>query len=99
MICWRPCQIQSKILKKASTLCKVRGEIVYITCSIIEDENQSQIKKFLEINKNFKILNIKEKIDEYLDEKLIDNSKYGFTLTPDILRTDGYFLSVLKREC
>ena len=39
-------KIQSKLLEKASKYCKKGGTISYITCSLLEDENEKQIKKF-----------------------------------------------------
>ena len=39
--------VQNNILLNASKLCKVGGKIVYITCSLLYDENELQIKSFL----------------------------------------------------
>jgi len=49
-------KIQTEILEKAAEFVVPGGQIVYSTCSIEYDENQSQIEKFLEENKNFKLL-------------------------------------------
>ena len=40
--------IQKQILQKYAPLVKSRGNLVYATCSIFPNENQNQIKKFLE---------------------------------------------------
>jgi len=42
---------QENILTTASNLVKSNGTLLYATCSILEDENQAQIKKFL-LNSN-----------------------------------------------
>jgi 16S rRNA (cytosine967-C5)-methyltransferase len=39
--------VQANILNTASKLVKSYGTLLYATCSILEDENQTQIKKFL----------------------------------------------------
>jgi 16S rRNA (cytosine967-C5)-methyltransferase len=39
--------VQANILNTASRLVKSNGTLLYATCSILEDENQTQIKKFL----------------------------------------------------
>ena len=39
--------VQANILNTASKLVKSYGTLLYATCSILEDENQNQIKKFL----------------------------------------------------
>ena len=38
---------QQNILKKASDLLKVGGELVYITCSLLRTENEDQIECFI----------------------------------------------------
>ena len=40
--------LQQKILATASQLVKTNGNLVYATCSILKDENNTQIQKFLE---------------------------------------------------
>lgn len=44
---------QIEILNKASSIIKVSGKIVFITCSVLKDEGERQIEKFLESNHNF----------------------------------------------
>jgi 16S rRNA (cytosine967-C5)-methyltransferase len=43
--------LQENILTIASKLVKSNGILLYATCSVLEDENQAQIKKFL-LNSN-----------------------------------------------
>ncbi|MAJ24440.1 MAG: hypothetical protein CMP36_02905 [Rickettsiales bacterium] len=88
---------QYNILKKAAGLCKINGKIVYITCSLIYDENEEQICNFLSNHKNFRLAPISGNIKKYFSEKTLKNLKYGFTLFPDELDSDGYFISILKR--
>ena len=45
--------VQNNILIDAAKLCKIGGKIVYITCSLLYDENEFQIKSFLNNFKNF----------------------------------------------
>ena len=40
--------VQENILNSASKLVKSNGTLLYATCSVLEDENQAQIKKFLQ---------------------------------------------------
>jgi 16S rRNA (cytosine967-C5)-methyltransferase len=89
--------VQNNILLNAAKLCKVGGKIVYITCSLLYDENELQIKSFLENFKNFDVINFRQDIQKYLKKEIFKYNKYGLTLTPDILNTDGYFISMLKK--
>jgi 16S rRNA (cytosine967-C5)-methyltransferase len=49
-------KLQLDILKKAAELIASGGQIIYSTCSIEPEENQTQIEKFLSNNKNFSLL-------------------------------------------
>lgn len=46
---------QDELLMKASHLLKPKGRICYSTCSVLKDENQSRIKKFLSQNPNYEL--------------------------------------------
>ncbi len=89
--------VQNNILLNAAKLCKVGGKIVYITCSLLYDENEFQIKTFLNNCKNFNVINFREDIKKYLKKEIFKYNKFGLTLTPDLLNTDGYFISILKK--
>ena len=89
--------VQKNILYNAAKLCKIGGKIVYITCSLLYDENEFQIKSFLNNSKNFDVINFREDIKKYIKKEIFKYNKYGLTLTPDVLNTDGYFISMLKK--
>ena len=90
--------IQSNILINAAKFCKNGGKLVYITCSLLYDENQLQIKRFLKNNKDFTLINIEEEKNKHFNKNVLKYSQYGFTLKPDTLKTDGYFISILKKS-
>ncbi len=46
-------QLQYRILKEYSVMLKSGGKLVYSTCSILPSENQLQVQRFLNENKNF----------------------------------------------
>ena len=89
--------VQNNILYNAAKLCKIGGKIIYITCSLLYDENELQIKSFLNNFKNFDVINFREDIKKYIKKETFKYNKYGLTLTPDVLNTDGYFISMLKK--
>ncbi len=89
---------QSDILNSAAGLCKNGGEIVYITCSLVYEENEEQIKKFLKKNKNFELIDVRKRWNNIFASNIDVGNDFWITLTPDILETDGYFISILKKN-
>jgi 16S rRNA (cytosine967-C5)-methyltransferase len=62
-------ETQLKLLKKAASLVKVGGVVVYSTCSIETEENFEIVKKFLEENPDFELESAKGKFpDDVVDE-------------------------------
>ncbi len=52
--------IQQKILENCSKYLKNGGTLVYSTCTILKDENEEQIAKFLENHNEFKLVDEKK---------------------------------------
>lgn len=82
-------QVQGEILQKASSCVKAGGRLVYATCSLLPDENEEQIAKFLEANPDFSALPV--------DEALGLGTPY-MRLTPHRHNTDGFFAAVLVKS-
>ena len=78
-------------------LCKNGGQIAYITCSLLYDENELQIKNFLNNNKNFSLISTLKDTNYSIKKNLLKYSEFGITLKPDAINTDGYFISILKK--
>lgn len=53
-------KIQEKILDNCSRYLKPGGTLVYSTCTILKQENEDQINKFLENHKEFKLIEEKK---------------------------------------
>lgn len=49
-------QTQQYLLQHYSTMVKPGGKLVYATCSILKDENQQQVKLFLQQNPHFELM-------------------------------------------
>ena len=104
---WRlsPAQLQTRMKEQASILqsakvyVKPGGRIVYITCSLFREENEAQVEAFLAENANFSAASGAD----LANKSNIGPSKFvvgksGLTLTPRRTGTDGFFVSVLKRQ-
>lgn len=84
-------KIQIQILNNASKYVKKEGVIVYSTCTILEEENENVIKKFLNENTNFKLIDISDNIEN-------NQSKDEYIKTlPHKNNVDGFFIAKLKR--
>ena len=87
-------KLQEEILKNCSNYLKPGGELVYSTCSILEEENEKIIKKFIKETKNFEIINLKEEVKDF--KKFI--TKDGFLLINPSENYDGFFICKLLKK-
>ncbi|MFO7447425.1 MAG: 16S rRNA (cytosine(967)-C(5))-methyltransferase RsmB [Ignavibacteriaceae bacterium] len=85
-------QLQSTLIKKAASLLKPGGVLVYSTCSIEPEENYEIVQKFLNDNSNFKL----ESAADSFPEELIDPNGCIQTF-PHTHQLDGAFAAKLKR--
>ena len=87
-------KLQRQILDTVWKYVKVGGTLVYSTCTIGAEENQYNLKWFLD-NYPFKL----ESIDPYLPEELQGKTtRAGYLqLLPGVHESDGFFLARLKR--
>lgn len=83
--------IQIKLLKKAIKLLKVGGELVYSTCSILEDENEFVINEILKEG-NVEIINI----DAFDLPYLKSNIEGTICICPTI-NYEGFFVTHLRK--
>ncbi len=86
---------QSAILGSAAKLVKAGGRLVYATCSILEDENESIVGAFLEANPKFKLRHAGEVLEK--ERIALPMGKY-FELWPHRHGTDAFFAAVLDRS-
>lgn len=86
--------LQYEILSSASEVLKDNGELVYSTCTILKEENENNIKRFLETHPNFKVapLYIPENVNGSYDEV------GGFTVDYKEEFLDGFYIVKLRKE-
>jgi 16S rRNA (cytosine967-C5)-methyltransferase len=93
---------QIEVLDRAATLVKPGGRIAYITCSVLPQENNEQIRAFQTRRPGFDIVDA-TKVIGALGERAVAFqqaamlSGEGLLMTPRRTGTDGFFVSVLKR--
>lgn len=86
---------QSAILQSAARMVKVGGRVVYATCSLLEEENEVVVAKFLENNPQFSLMPMKEVLAEQKINLLADDY---LKMYPHTHGTDGFFAAVLVRQ-
>ena len=91
---------QRDVLQRGSGLVKQGGRLVYITCSILPQENTGQISAFLSANRNFMIIPTAKQWEKSIGGNVpisADGSKQTLLLTPRQHDVDGFFVAVLER--
>ena len=88
---------QRDILDYGASLTKIRGELVYITCSILNKENIRQIDSFLKDNPNFEIVDLKYSWDNITNSKKWFGEEKYCQLLPNIHECDGFFIARLTK--
>jgi 16S rRNA (cytosine967-C5)-methyltransferase len=94
---------QAAVLERAAALAKPGGRIAYVTCSVLPDENADQVRAFLTRHANFSVEKPADVITvlgerAYLFARAALISDEGLLMTPRRTDTDGFFVSVLRRQ-
>ncbi|MBS7576859.1 MULTISPECIES: 16S rRNA (cytosine(967)-C(5))-methyltransferase RsmB [unclassified Enterococcus] len=83
-------KIQLAILDSCAQVLKKSGIMVYSTCTIIAEENQEVIERFLASHADFVIEKIETSVGLTEDGQLL--------LTPELYNTDGFFICKLRKR-
>src|SRR5260370_42130922 len=94
---------QVTVLDRAAALTKPGGRIAYIPCSVLLPENGEQIRAFVARHPDFTVVPpaqtvtvLWDKAEEFAAATL--QSAEGLLMTPRRTGTDGFFVSILKRD-
>ncbi len=89
------CAEQRDVLNLGSPLVKPGGRMVYVTCSVLPEENTDQVSWFLNEHPNFRLVSWR---DGWSGTDL-PNAGGGdcLMLTPHTHGTDGFFIALLER--
>lgn len=88
-------QQQASILAEAAKLVHEKGRLVYATCSILPEENEMQVQRFLDSHPDWRAVDCAALLSSYkipLDTGVylrLDSAKH---------QTDGFFAAVLERK-
>ena len=81
-------EVQAEILRTAQNLVKPGGRLIYSTCSILKEEDEDQIEKFLKEFNDFELQKV----------ELKNYSGDFLRLTPFRNNTDGFFAAAMKKK-
>src|SRR5437868_671248 len=94
---------QIAVLDRAAGLVKPGGRIAYITCSVLPPENGEQVRGFLRRHAGFTVVPPSQTASVLWDKAetfalAARQSAEGWLMTPRRTGTDGFFVSVLKKQ-
>jgi 16S rRNA (cytosine967-C5)-methyltransferase len=92
---------QAVVLDRAAKLLRPGGRLVYITCSILPEENDDAVKGILKRSNKLRPVPVDEVLAAAGLSGLKDRvrlTETGIQMTPARTGTDGFFVAVLKRN-
>jgi 16S rRNA (cytosine967-C5)-methyltransferase len=92
---------QRRVLDQGAKLVKRGGRLVYVTCSLLPEENGDQVVGFLSTHANFTALPYGEvwrKVLPSAPPASADKFSESLLLTPRDHETDGFFISIMVRN-
>jgi 16S rRNA (cytosine967-C5)-methyltransferase len=89
--------LQADILDSAQRLVKPGGRLIYVTCSLLGEENEAQIERFLAGHGDFTLLPVADVWRETIGGEPPAPGTM-LRLTPARHGTDGFFVAVVQRK-
>jgi 16S rRNA (cytosine967-C5)-methyltransferase len=91
------CAVQQEILAKAAELVRPGGRLVYATCSLLPQENEGQMERFLAADARFRPVPLERLWQDLRPGVPPPGAGPWLTLSPAAHGTDGFFCAVLER--
>ena len=91
---------QRAVLARAARLVKPGGRLIYVTCSVLPEENTEQVDAFLAANSDFSIIPYADVWGHCFPGEppvSADSSTGTLLLSPADHKVDGFFIAVMQR--
>lgn len=92
---------QRAVLARAAALVRPGGRVVYVTCSLLPEENADQVEAFLAGEPDFQLVPSADAWRAHLPgtpPRSADGRSDMLTLTPASHGTDGFYIAVIRRS-
>jgi 16S rRNA (cytosine967-C5)-methyltransferase len=96
---------QAALLRQAAGFVRPGGLLMYVTCSLLAEENEDQVASFLDQTSEFSALSTAELLagaglPKVAAEELaqVAASPRGLLMTPHRTGTDGFFIAAMRRS-
>lgn len=91
---------QDDLLAQGAQFIRKGGELTYITCSLLRDENEERIKAFLqsEAGQGFSLVDMATRWTALLKTQPPRSGDIGLRLSPKATDTDGFFIAVMQKN-
>ena len=89
---------QAEILDIAAKHIADNGRIIYMTCSVLPEENERQIERFLQNHLDFSIVNMKNLWERKLEQTYPFSETRWLKCSPLLTGTDGFFVCALQKK-
>ena len=90
-------KVQSEILETAYLHTKHGGYIVYITCSILAEENENQVLVFAKRHNDIEFVNHKQLWLKKIDKPYVFDDERFLRFSPLVTDTDGFFFCMMRK--
>ena len=90
---------QLSILSEHAEKIRTGGELIYVTCSLLKQENENTVSKFLNKFKSFELIDVSERLKDIFPEKDIPELVDGkFFKTAPIKKRDLMFATIMRKK-
>ena len=91
-------KIQRQLLEASAKMLAPNGFLIYATCTYATEENELQIKRFVEDFPEFEVVNVN--IPEYWNwtRTEISEGLYAYRLYPHKIKGEGFFIVLLQKR-
>jgi len=89
-------KLQATLLHRATNFLTPQGRLLYVTCSILDEENEAVVSHFLSTHPQFTVLPLSTLLGEERAHALGDG--IHLKIGPHTHGTDGFFAAVLARK-